>query len=203
MMDDYTKGSISMTTEIEEQRPGNNRATKINRKHIMSSVYRRKFDEISDSPELNRLLYQLAKKMLHHRSGTTFEDMYWISPESLETVAEENNGTEEKAIRYSRKTRRTVERNKGLITIHSHPDSFPPSIGDFNSNFYNEYSIGIVVCHDGKVYLYSSNQEVNRRYYDLAVADFIKQGYNECEAQVHALNELMRNFDIQFKDVAY
>ena len=95
-----------MITEIEEQRPGNNRATKINRKHIMSSGYRRKFDEISDSPELNRLLYQLAKKMLHHRSGTTFEDMYWISPESLETVAEELNGTEEKAIRYSRKTRK-------------------------------------------------------------------------------------------------
>lgn len=192
-----------MIVEIEEQRPGNNRTTKINRRHILSSVYRRKFDEISDSSELNRLLYQLAKKMLHHRSGTTLEDMYWIFPESLKTAAEELNATEEKAIRYSRRTRRVVESNKGLITIHSHPDSFPPSIDDFNSNFFNEYSVGIVVCHDGKIYLYSSNQEISKTYYDLTVADFIKQGYNECEAQVRALNELMRNFDIQFKEVAY
>lgn len=189
--------------EIEEQRPGNNRATKIDRKHIASSQYRRKFDTISDSPELNRLLFKLAKKMLYHRSGTTFEDMYWISPETMTSVAEELNATEEKSIKYSRRTRRVVAHNKGLITIHSHPDSFPPSIDDFNSNYSNRYSIGIVVCHDGSVYLYSSNQIIGKTYYDLLVANFLKDGYNEREAQIHALNELKRNFDIDFKEVAY
>ncbi|MEE1150325.1 MAG: hypothetical protein UH242_05155, partial [Methanobrevibacter sp.] len=33
--------------------------------------------------------YQLSKKMLEHRSGTEYEDMYWIDPQSIAVIAEE------------------------------------------------------------------------------------------------------------------
>lgn len=64
--------------EDERQRYGRNKDTAINHTYINSGSYRRKFDFISDSSELNRLIFQLSKKMLEHRSGTRFEDMYWI-----------------------------------------------------------------------------------------------------------------------------
>lgn len=69
-------------TEIEEQRYGRNKDTQINLSYIDSGEYRRKFDLLSGDPELNKLIYQLAKKILKHRSGTKFEDMYWINSET-------------------------------------------------------------------------------------------------------------------------
>lgn len=62
---------------------------------------------------------------------------------------------------------RKIQGRKGLITMHSHPNSFPPSISDLNSNFVNEYDIGIVICHDGKIYIYLSDQEINAGYYPI------------------------------------
>lgn len=191
----------SMVIRTEEQRPGNNRATKIIRSYIAGAQYRRKFDEISDSPVLNRLLYRLAKRMLYHRSGTVFEDMYWISPETLGVVAAETASSEEKSIHYSRSTLRLVKQTEGLITIHSHPDSYPPSIEDFNSNFFNHYSMGIVVGHNGAVYQYASNQEIKRMYYELCVAGCIKEGLSEHDAQLKTLRELSSRFSILFKEV--
>ncbi len=61
--------------EDEGQRYGRNKDTAINHTYINSGSYRRKFDFISDSSELNRLIFQLSKKMLEHRSGTKFEDI--------------------------------------------------------------------------------------------------------------------------------
>ena len=48
--------------EIEEQRNDLNKGTKINHTYINSGEYIRKFDLISDSKELSRLLYKIAKK---------------------------------------------------------------------------------------------------------------------------------------------
>ena len=80
---------VRLETEDEEQRYGRNKDTIINRTYINSGDYRKKFDKISASPKLNRLLYQLSKKMLEHRSGTEYEDMYWIDPQSIAVIAEE------------------------------------------------------------------------------------------------------------------
>lgn len=88
-----------------------------------------------------------------------------------------------------------------MLTIHTHPDSFPPSIDDLNSNFDHGYVVGIVVCHDGRVFMYSANERVNENYYKLVVEGYIKNGYNENEAQIMALSEIQKNFDINFKEV--
>ncbi len=64
--------------EIESQRPGENKATKVVSSVIESAAYRRKFDQITTSKKLGRLMYQEAKEMLRHRSGTMLEDMVWI-----------------------------------------------------------------------------------------------------------------------------
>ena len=64
------------------------------------------FDKISRDMKLNKLLYQIAKEMLHHRSGTLYEDMYWIDLTSLKIVAKEITTNVEESIIYSKKQKR-------------------------------------------------------------------------------------------------
>lgn len=56
--------------EDEEQRYGRNKPTQINHAYINSGEYRRKFDNLTDSKVINKLIYKNAKEMLFHRSGT-------------------------------------------------------------------------------------------------------------------------------------
>jgi hypothetical protein len=197
------KSIVLLETEDERQRYGRSRETAINHSYINSGDYRKKFDYISLSPKMNRLLYRLSKKILEHRSGTEFEDMYWIDPENVMIVAEETGSRSKGKIEYSEKLISKIKKYNNLITIHSHPNSFPPSINDLNSNYYNHYDIGIIVCHDGKIFMYSSKQAINEDYYKLTIEKYLKSGYNEYEAQMFALEKLQEKFDIEVKEVKH
>lgn len=185
----------------EEQREGRIKETTINRSLIDSGEYRRKFDLISDNANLNKLIYQLAKQMLFHRSGTLFEDMYWIDTETCTIVAKENSVNIKRGIKYSRKTRKAIKQYEGLLTIHSHPNSYPPSIDDFNSNYYNSYGIGIIICHDGKIFIYNSDEVVSDKYYELLVEKYDKEFHNIYKAQILALDKIKENYGINYREV--
>lgn len=185
----------------EMQRLGRNKQALINRTLIESGEYRKKFDRISDNQELNRLIYQLAKRMLNHRNGSLFEDMYWIDSDTISIVAKEVTDSKEANIIYSRKTRKIIKRYDNLITIHTHPHSYPPSINDFNSNFENKYGMGIICCHDGKLFLYNAKQKINGFVYETSIAKYRKRGYDEYNSQMLALEEMKMQFDISFKEV--
>lgn len=175
-------------TEIEEQRYGRNKDTQINLSYIDSGEYRRKFDLLSGDPELNKLIYQLAKKILKHRSGTKFEDMYWINSETKSVVAQVIDSCIEGKIVYPEHVKKAIKNYEKLITVHSHPAGLAPSIADFNSNYEQNYYLGIVVGHNGKVFTYSSNEFISEEYFDLKVAMFKKKGYNPIFDSLNARN---------------
>ena len=191
----------SGSVALENQRYGRNKVTLVNKTYIESGEYKRKFDNISENKAVNKTLYDCAKAALKHRSGTKFEDMYWIDLDEIRVIAEETNSLVKKRIIYSNKIIKKIQSCKNIITIHSHPDSFPPSIADFNSNYDHNYVVGIVACHNGKLYMYFANERINEDYYKLVVEGFLKIGYNEEEAQIKALENLQINFDIKFKEV--
>lgn len=187
--------------EIESQRPGENKATKVIESTIESAEYRRKFDQITSSPQLSRLMCRLAKEILRHRSGTLLEDMVWIDLDTLKVVAYEREGTENGKIIYSNATKKIVFTHHNLLTMHSHPSSMPPSVDDLNSSFEKGYQLGVVLCHNGQVYIYRSNEFVEPDYFMMVVAQFKKQGYNEAEAQLAAIEEVGRHFEIFVQEV--
>ena len=197
----FSKIVLKWLCENEKQRYGRNKQTSINHTYVNSGAYRKKFDKISDNVFLNRLLFKLAKKMLQHRSGTLYEDMYWIDLDTMEIVAEETGANVEEEIVYSDRTKKVIAMNNRLLTIHSHPNSFPPSVSDFKSNFCNHYLVGIIVCHDGTLYMYSASEDISKEYYNLSVAEYVKRGYNECDAQKHTLEDMKERFAIKFKEV--
>lgn len=191
-----------MEVEIfEGQRYGRNKETQIDHTYINGGEYRRKFDLISDNIELNRKLYKLAKEMLVHRAGTLFEDMYWLDPDTAQIVASEVNGVVEEQVDYSKETMKVVDSSSGLITIHTHPNSFPPSAVDFNSNYNHEYILGIICCHNGKIFVYNASEEIDTDLYTAYVQKFKIEGMEEFDAQWAALEAIRENVDISFKEV--
>jgi len=186
---------------LEFQRYGRNKSTIVDSNYVSSGEYRRKFDKITDNPDLSRLLYSKAKEMLLHRSGTLYEDMYWIDSEVVRVIAKETNSFEEEQILYSESINRAIEGKEHIIAMHTHPCSMPPSIADFNSVEEHGYSLGIVLCHDGKVFGYKSNEKIRKLMYELYVADYYKQTNDEYEAQIMALTELSETYEIDFWEV--
>ena len=187
--------------EREQQRDGRNKATVINHSYIESGAYRRKFDRITDNPAVNRVLYQKSKEILIHRSGTNFEDMYWINADTGEIVASVLNETLEEEIEYSKRLERKIKGQRRLITIHNHPASVPPSVDDFRSNFRRGYLQGLVVCHDGTIYSYSAGELVSPMLYKLYAGQYIKDGMSEAEAQKAALLRLSRSHNMSLEEI--
>ena len=185
----------------EEQRYGRNKETVIDHAYINSGEYRKKFDKISDNKKLNKLLYQLAKTMLEHRAGTLYEDMYRIDAETAKVVAKEVDGRAKSKIVYSKATLEKVQNKRGLITIHTHPSSSPPSISDLRSNYIYEYSLGIVCGHNGNVYIYSANEEIPQERYESLGGKFLSIFKSREKAQVRMLDELQKEFDVIVKEV--
>lgn len=186
---------------LEYQRYGRNKETVINHTYINSGEYRSKFDRITDNISTNRILYSKAKEMLNHRSGTKYEDMYWIDGASGEVLASALNEQQESGIQYTDAILKAISGKSGLIAFHNHPSSMPPSVADFNSMLIHGYSIAFVLCHDGTIIQYVSNEEISETLYSLYVGEFLDNGYTEFEAQWKALEKLKENHNIDFWEV--
>lgn len=195
--------SGSDSVALEYQRYGRNKTTLVNKTYIDGGEYRRKFDNISDNAVVNKSVYNSAKSALKHRSGTVYEDMYWIDSETGTVIASEINSQTQQKIVYSEATKKVVsshEKNK-IITVHTHPNSMPPSAADFNSCYRNGYKRGYVACHDGKVFAYTSEQEISEELYSLYISSYISEGMSEYEAQIKTLEKLKENHLIDFWEV--
>ena len=187
--------------EIEEQRPGKNKRTLINSNYIDGGEFRRKFDRITDSPKLNRLIYDKAKEMLKHRSGTEYEDMYWFDATAGEVLCKKSDELVKGEVRHTKAIDTKIKKCGKVIAMHTHPHSMPPCPADFNCYVEAGYALGIVVCHNGDVYLYRAVREVNTRLWERYVEREKLFGFSETDAQRNALNSLQANGDIEFTEV--
>ena len=77
----------------------------------------------------------------------------------------------------------------------------PPSVADFNSLHEHGYILGIVICHDGKLFCYKSEELISQKLYDLSVAYYYNKCHDEYEAQIYALKELESLHVIEFWEV--
>lgn len=204
-LDNFGKSGIiksgSGVVAKEEQRYGRNKNTLVNKTYIDSGEYKRKFDNATDNQSVNRSLYDCAKKALKHRSGTVFEDMYWINCNTGNIELAVTDSTAERGIPYSDKIIKAIIGRTDLITLHTHPGSMPPSISDLNKNFEHNYRTGFIACHNGRVFGYNCNEEISQALHDLYVAEYQSMGYDEYSAQLASLNKLKENHDFDFWEV--
>lgn len=191
------------TIEIEDQRYGRNKDTLVSSSYINGGEYRRKFDSVTDNKDVSRILYSKAKEMLEHRSGTLLEDMYWIDGTTGEVVAKTLDEQQERKITYTDAILKAIANKNNIIAVHTHPNSMPPSIADFNSAFEHGYSLGLIICHDGTVYAYLSGQIISGKLYEIYIKRFIQMGHTEKEAQLLALDEIKRSYNVDYWEVKH
>ena len=187
----------------EDQRYGRDKSTIVNKAYIESGAYRRKFDSVVDDQKIARVLYEKAKEMLYHRSGTRVEDMYWIDGDTGDVIAKiiDQPSDITQHVIYTDAVRKAIERYDNIITLHNHPASMPPSPDDFNSYFQKKYNISLVLCHDGTIFQYESFQMLNEGIYDLYIKKYLLRGYTERDAQLKALISMKRNFRFDYWEV--
>lgn len=187
---------------LEYQRYGRNKETTVNHTYIDSGEYRNKFDSITDNISVNRVLYAKSKEILNHRSGTKFEDMYWINGTTGMVIASALNEQKESGIQYTDAILKAISGKPNLIVFHNHPNSMPPSAADFNSMLVHGYETAFIICHDGKIIQYVSREKINERLYTMYIQEYVADGYTEYEAQWKALEKLKENYDIDFWEVS-
>lgn len=195
--------SGSDVVALENQRYGRNKSTLVNKTYVDSGEYKRKYDSATDNKEVNKSLYDCAKKALKHRSGTAFEDMYWIDGETGRVMLSVTDSADERTITYTDRIKKCIQTNNNVVTIHTHPSSMPPSIEDFNSCANNGYAKCFVACHNGVLYGYHSNEMINPKLYNLYIQKYMNGGFSEMEAQVKTIKKLSQPFDINFWEVSY
>lgn len=186
---------------LEYQRYGRNKDTLVDKTYIDGGEYRRKYDNATDNPAVNKALYNAAKAALKHRSGTTLEDMYWFDSETGEIIFSYTDSTDERIINYSARMNLLLSGKNNIITLHTHPGSMPPSIEDFNSCCRRKYVCGFVACHNGRLFRYSSEAVIEEKLYDMQVRRGINIGLSEFDAQLLALNKLKQSYKIDFTEV--
>ena len=82
----------------------------INHTYVNGGEYRKKFDLISENKELNRLLFQLSKKMLEHRNGTEYEVIYAVDEEL--NSASEREAEKERILKEIKSRPSTIKTKK-------------------------------------------------------------------------------------------
>ena len=129
--------------------------------------------------------------------------MYWIDGNSGKVVFSVTDSTTERGIPYTDSIKRKVKASNNIITIHTHPGSMPPSASDLNSNFFNNYKMGFVACHNGKVFGYTSDEEINETLYTMYIQKFLNDGCDDFTAQMKTLQTLSQNYKIKIWEVSH
>ena len=198
-------GGINEQERADKKLRRDNPEIVVDWKTVNSVQYRSKFDAISDNDDINKNLLKASKEILRHRGGTMQEDIYLLDVDSGKVVYKQTSSNEVQAVSYPEKMKKLIKANPGkYITIHNHPKGRPPSAADINSQYVNKYCKGVVCTHDGRVFVYEVGdgfEIISRMRYELTIAKYKKEVYNETEAQIRALIELSEVYGFIFKEV--
>lgn len=168
--------------EKEESNKGLDKDLRINKKLIMSSEYDKKFAKIDNDIDMQRTLKKNAREILLHRDGTKFEDLVYIDSKTNKSLASKDYDEEQRAkpTKAMNKLLRNAEENI-IIAMHNHPESAPPSYNDIYAAFKRKYKYGLAVCHNGDIWYYSVNDDLNLIGYRSAYYKLEKSKFNDIE----------------------
>ncbi len=176
--------------------------------YVRSDEYLNKLRRHPMTNNISETVARVARQMLQHRNGTSFEDYYLLDVETGKVVAVSNKARKVKGVVYNDQVRNAFKSSseKGLVSIHNHPSGYPPSLSDLASlqqrSKNNSVKYGLTAGHDGSVYWYlRPNKRIPKeanRTYEAQIDKFRKMGYSEVVAQEKSLEMFSELFDFKF-----
>lgn len=129
--------------------------------------FKDKFKGITGNEDVDNAIYESAVEILNHRSGTRFEDIYFIDADTGASIHKLTTVNKIDQVTYDDETKEKIaeahSKNQRIIAIHNHPGGLPPSLDDGVSAFNHDYVKGIAVGHNLEVWSYS---KTNANYED-------------------------------------
>lgn len=153
--------------------------------------------------KIQRQYYQVAKKMLSHRSGTNGEDLYFYNTRTKKWYSS-TTGTQAGTPDYTEEIRRALQESEKdeIVSFHNHPLGMPPSAGDLNAALKNGYQKGYTIGHDGIIFEYTKPEYlIDQSIYNTRISKYKDLGQTEFEAQYNALIDLSRLYGFSVKEV--
>ena len=122
---------------------------------VKTAKYRKLYNNLEEPVKIQRLVYQCAKEILQHRSGTKFEDMTYINTVTGGQLTRSDYDVENQVM-PSKRMREMVRKSEPytVIALHNHSGSSVPSMADIHSAYVQKYKYGLIVCHDGTIMRY-------------------------------------------------
>ncbi|MBP3753584.1 MAG: hypothetical protein J6I66_01860 [Lachnospiraceae bacterium] len=121
--------------------------------------YVEKFQNITGNEEVDNKIYEYAKKILEHRNGTDYEDLYLIDGITGSPIYQLSTSDVPHGVRYNEEIETAILQahndKKEIIAIHNHPNGLPPTMDDGVSAYDHGYSKGVVIGHNLEVFTYT------------------------------------------------
>lgn len=170
---------------------------------VKTKQYTNKFNEISDNKKANELAAKHARNMLANRDGMKSEEIYAISlttGKDISSITDQfNDYGVQRTEKFTNRVNEALERGERILYLHNHPRGLPPSITDLNEIVGEPNSVGIIVGHNGTLYLYTApNKEITVS--DIRVVNRKMREYNyELEDYEKFLEVLSEQMDFTFR----
>lgn len=182
-----------------------NSKNSIDSDYISSKEYHDKFKGITNDVKIDEQIYRQSKAMLTHRNGTDKEDMCLVNSLTGEIVGRQTHSKSDFGVDYNNSLKNAIAKNPPdtLISIHNHPTNNPPTGSDLVSNGKNKYKIGVVVTHNGKVFLYKAGkQPFTADSFGKTVDKYRGEEYNlsEYDAIIKTLNDYKIRYGIEWSE---
>ena len=131
--------------------------------YIMSDDYSDRFSGITGKPAVDTSIAKLSQTILSHRSGSNYEDLALIDADTGELIHMLDTSNIRNGVVYDQATKNAIMKAKSegrqIISLHNHPNNYPPSLDDGASAKFHGYECGIVVCHDASIYTFTPTAE--------------------------------------------
>lgn len=158
------------------------------------------FDSISDNSKVNSSIKRISEQMLKHRSGTFYEDLYFIDANTGKIAGFNTSDNKKLGVTVNEKIRNALDnQNITLIGIHNHPYSSLPSLSDLNAIAKrSNQSMGVIVCHDGTIFTYSKPfSEIKEFDYKMGLTKFKK--YSKITNENKGMEYLSNLYEFEFR----
>ena len=154
----------------------------------------RKNVEKAFGKDMAPLAHEDMKRMLGHRSGTLYEDIYAYDLDAGIRIGSETSQRSTFSASIGKKLSNSIEgaRDAGhrVVIMHNHPGSSMPSLEDIRSVRNSGASFGVIACHDGSIIKFSiANQPIGGYTLDKATMDRFRGLYKDDEKGLFAALE--------------
>lgn len=116
--------------------------------------YRKNVEKVFGK-EIAPLVHDDMRRMLGHRSGTLYEDIYAYDLDTHTRIGSETSRHSTFSASIGKKLSNSIEEARGaghhVVIVHNHPNSGAPSAADINGLRKNGASFGVIACHDGSI----------------------------------------------------